>query len=83
MDLPQEKAQKAERVADAVGNALAKTLTELRSDFAFKYDLDDQLITLAIAKAGCFGYDFHGYTALFEHKSSRFQSQIFDCLRRR
>jgi hypothetical protein len=51
MDLYQEKAQKADRAASAIGDALAKTLTEMRSDFAFKYDLDDQLITLAIAKA--------------------------------
>ena len=51
MDLHQEKAQKADRAASAIGDALAKTLTEMRSDFAFKYDLDDQLITLAIAKA--------------------------------
>jgi len=51
MELSQEKAQKADRAASAIGDALAKTLTEMRSDFAFKYDLDDQLVTLAIAKA--------------------------------
>jgi hypothetical protein len=30
---------------------MAKTLTDMRPSFAADYDLDDQLVTLAIAKA--------------------------------
>jgi hypothetical protein len=51
MDLNKEKAQKADRAASAIGDALVKTLTDLRPDFATEYELDDQLVTLAIAKA--------------------------------
>ena len=51
MNQHQEKARKADRAALAIGHAMAKTLTEMRSSFEIKYDLDDQLVTLAIAKA--------------------------------
>lgn len=47
----QEKAQKANRAASAIGSAMEKTLADLRPTFAATYDLDDQLVTLAIAKA--------------------------------
>ena len=47
----QEKAQKANRAASAIGTAMEKTLADLRPTFAVAYDLDDQLVTLAIAKA--------------------------------
>jgi hypothetical protein len=51
MDQHQEQARKAESAVSAVSEAMAKTLTEMRPSFAVEYDLDDQLLTLAIAKA--------------------------------
>jgi hypothetical protein len=47
----QEKAHKANRAVDAIGHEMAKTLTKMRPSVAVEYDLDDQLVTLAIAKA--------------------------------
>ena len=46
-----ESAQKAERAASAIGDAMVKTLADMRPTIADQYDLDDQLVTLAIAKA--------------------------------
>jgi hypothetical protein len=46
-----EKARKAKRAASAISEAMVKTLTDMRPAFAVKYDLDDQLVTLAIAQA--------------------------------
>jgi regulator of sigma D len=51
MDRRTEKAEKANRAANAIGQAMTKTLADLRPTFAAEYDLDDQLVTLAIAKA--------------------------------
>jgi hypothetical protein len=51
MDQHKEKARKADRAVSAVGDAMAKTLTDVRPSIAVQYDLDDQLVTLAIAKA--------------------------------
>jgi hypothetical protein len=51
MDRRAEKAQKANQAANAIGQAMMKTLTDLRPSMAAAYDLDDQLVTLAIAKA--------------------------------
>jgi hypothetical protein len=51
MDQNIEKALKADRAVGAVGDAMAQTLADLRPTFAVQYDLDDQLVTLAIAKA--------------------------------
>ena len=51
MNQHQEQARKADRAVGAIGHAMAKTLTEMRPSFAVEYDLDDQLVTLAIAKA--------------------------------
>jgi hypothetical protein len=51
MDRRKEKAEKANRAASAIGQAITKTLADLRPTFADEYDLDDQLVTLAIAKA--------------------------------
>ena len=51
MDLNIEKAQKADRAAGAIGEVIVKTLTDLRPELAAEYELDDQLVTLAIAKA--------------------------------
>jgi hypothetical protein len=51
MDLHQEKARKANRAASAISDEMVRTLTNMRPAFAVKYDLDDQLVTLAIAKA--------------------------------
>ena len=47
MELPQDQVDKATQAADAI----AKKLTDLRPAVAAEYDLDDQLVTLAIAKA--------------------------------
>ena len=51
MDDNKEKALKANRAADAIGDAMVKTLAGMRPTLAVKYDLDEQLITLAIAQA--------------------------------
>jgi hypothetical protein len=51
MDLNIEKAEKADRAADAIGEVIVKTLTDMRPELATEYELDDQLVTLAIAKA--------------------------------
>ncbi len=51
MDQRIDKARKANRAASAIGQAMTKTLEELRPTMAAAYDLDDQLVTLAIAKA--------------------------------
>lgn len=51
MDEHEEQARKADCAVGAVSEAMAKTLTDLRPTFAVEYDLDDQLMTLAIAKA--------------------------------
>jgi hypothetical protein len=47
----QEQARKADRAVGAIGHAMAKTLTEMRPSFSVEFDLDEQLVTLAIAKA--------------------------------
>jgi hypothetical protein len=51
VDSREEKARKANLAADAISEAMVKTLNDLRPAFAAKYDLDDQLATLAIAQA--------------------------------
>ena len=51
MERHKEKARKANRAAKAIGNAIEKTLSDMRPTFAAEYELDDQLVTLAIAKA--------------------------------
>src|SRR3954470_2665294 len=50
MDL-QEKARKANHVADAISDLMVKKLTDMRPSLAIEYELDDQLVTLAIAQA--------------------------------
>jgi hypothetical protein len=51
MDKRTEKAHRANRAASAFGQAMIRTLTDLRPTMAAAYNLDDQLVTLAIAKA--------------------------------
>jgi hypothetical protein len=51
MDRRTEKAKKANRAASAIGEVMMKTLLDLRPSIADSYDLDDQLVRLAIAKA--------------------------------
>jgi hypothetical protein len=51
MDRRKEKAERANRAASAIGQAITKTLKGLRPQVADAYDLDDQLVKLAIAKA--------------------------------
>jgi hypothetical protein len=46
-----EKARKANQAVDAIGHELAAKLTKMRPSVAVEYDLDDQLVTLAITKA--------------------------------
>ena len=46
-----EIAQKADRAASAIGEAMVKTVTDIRPAISDQYKLDDQLVTLAIAKA--------------------------------
>jgi regulator of sigma D len=46
-----EKAQKANRAADAIASSMAQTLLEMRPAFADRFDIDEQLVTLAIAQA--------------------------------
>jgi hypothetical protein len=46
-----ESARKADCAAGAIGDAMVKTLVDMRPTIAHQYDLDDQLVTLAIAKA--------------------------------
>ena len=51
MNQHKENARKADQAANAIGDAMVKTLTEMRSSVEVRYDLDPQLVTLAIAKA--------------------------------
>ena len=51
MELHHDKVEKATLAADAIGNAIEEKLSDLRATVAAEYDLDDQLVTLAIAKA--------------------------------
>lgn len=51
MELHDDKLEKATLAADAIGDAIEEKLTDLRATVAAEYDLDDQLVTLAIAKA--------------------------------
>lgn len=46
-----EKARMANLAASAIGNAMSKTLSDMTPGFAVQYDLDEQLVTLAIAQA--------------------------------
>jgi hypothetical protein len=51
MELRQDKVQQATLAADAIGDAIEKKLIGMRAAVAAEYDLDDQLVTLAITKA--------------------------------
>ena len=51
MNPHENKARKANQAASAISSAMEQTLADLRPTFAAAYDLDDQLVTLAIAKA--------------------------------
>src|SRR3954466_2797080 len=51
MDLHKEKARKANHAASAISDLMVKKLTDMRPSLAMKYELDDQLVTLAIAQA--------------------------------
>ena len=46
-----DSARKAVRAASAIGDAMVKTLADMRPAISDQYELDDQLVTLAIAKA--------------------------------
>jgi hypothetical protein len=46
-----EKAHKANLAASAISDAVSKTLHDMTPAFAVQYDLDEQLVTLAIAQA--------------------------------
>jgi hypothetical protein len=51
MDSRQEEARKVNHAASEIAEALAKTLTDVRSKLQSKYTLDAQLLFLAISKA--------------------------------
>jgi hypothetical protein len=51
MELRHDKVEKATLAADAIGDAIEEKLKDVRATVAAEYDLDDQLVTLAIAKA--------------------------------
>ena len=51
MEIHQDKVEKATLAADAIGDAIERKLTDLRPTVAAEYDLDDRMVTLAIAKA--------------------------------
>jgi regulator of sigma D len=51
MDLHKEKARKANHAASGISEVMVKKLTDMRPSLATKYELDDQLVTLAIAQA--------------------------------
>jgi hypothetical protein len=46
-----EKARKANRAADAIAGSMAQTLLEMRPTLAHQFNIDEQLVTLAIAQA--------------------------------
>jgi hypothetical protein len=46
-----EKARKANRAADAIASSMSRTLLEMRPALAHQFKLDEQLVTLAIARA--------------------------------
>jgi hypothetical protein len=46
-----EKAGKANRAADAIAGSMAQTLLEMRPIVAHQFNIDEQLVTLAIAQA--------------------------------
>lgn len=51
MDASLDKAENANRAATEIGRVLMQTLDELRANLEVAYDLDGQLVMLAIAKA--------------------------------
>jgi hypothetical protein len=51
MEQNAEKAHKANLAATAISNAVTKKLSDMAPGFAAQYDLDEQLVTLAIAQA--------------------------------
>jgi len=51
MDLHKEKARKANHAPCGINEVMVKKLTDMRPNLAIKYELDDQLVTLAIAQA--------------------------------
>ena len=46
-----EKARTANRAADAIASSMEKTLLEMRPAFAHRFNIDDELVSLAIAQA--------------------------------
>jgi hypothetical protein len=51
MDSHQNEARKVNHAATEIADALATTLTDVRSQLQSKYELDAQLLYLAISKA--------------------------------
>ena len=45
------QARKANRAADAIEGSIVATLLDMRPAFEHEFDLDEQLVTLAIAQA--------------------------------
>jgi hypothetical protein len=46
-----EKARKANRAADAIASSMTQTLLDMQPTFARRFNIDEQLVSLAIAQA--------------------------------
>ena len=51
MNQHRKQARQANRAADAIAGSMVQTLLEMRPTFARQFDIDEQLVTLAIAQA--------------------------------
>ena len=51
MNQHRKQARQANRAADAIAGSMAQTLLAMRPTFARQFDIDEQLVTLAIAQA--------------------------------
>jgi len=80
MELDQDKVEKATMAADAIGDAIEKKLTDLRSTVAAEYDLDDQMVTLAIAKAavGIVANATSQATGMEAEKSNELEDKLYE-----
>ena len=80
MELHQDKVQNATLAAVAIGDAIEEKLTDLRPTVAAEYDLDDQLVTLAIAKAavGIAASAASQATAMETQKSNELEDRLYE-----
>jgi hypothetical protein len=80
MELHQDKVQNATLAAVVIGDAIEEKLTDLRPTVAAEYDLDDQLVTLAIAKAavGIAASAASRATAMETQKSNELEERLYE-----